>query len=215
MNGIETNRVEVGRTMTTPVSEIVKVGTQVTEVKSETSIENEVDYSIVEEEDNTIPTGERFVVQEGADGLDIVTYNVTYVNGFEMIRVETSRTTTAPVAQIVKVGTQVTEVKSETTKDNVIGYTTANQEDNTFPSGQTEVIQAGVDGYDIVTYDVTYVNGIETNRLEVSRETIMPVNEVIRVGTKISVNNIIRDIGRRRCNHLEWNRFADDSKHLT
>ena len=45
-------------------------------------------------------------------------------------------------------------------------------------------------GYDRVTYNVTNVNGIETNRVEVSRQTIAPLNEIVKVGTKISVTNI-------------------------
>ena len=162
MNGIETTSVETTRTTTGPVAEIVRVGTQVTEVKPEATTENEVAFTIVEEFDNTIPTGERIIIQNGVAGYDTVTYDVTYVNGVETNRIEISRITNVPVEAIVRVGTQVTELKAETAKDNVIGYTTANQEDNTFPSGQTEVIQAGVDGYDMVTYDVTYVNGIET-----------------------------------------------------
>ena len=57
-------------------------------------------------------------------GYDTVTYDVTYVNGIETNRVEVSRTTTAPVAEIIKVGTQVTEVKSETTTENEVAYAT-------------------------------------------------------------------------------------------
>ena len=123
VNGIETNRVEISRTTTAPVSEIVKVGTQVTEVKAETTTENEVAFTTVEEEDNTIPTGERVVVQAGVKGYDTVTFDVTYVNGVETNRVEVSRATTAPVSEIVKVGTQVTEVKSETTTEKEVGFT--------------------------------------------------------------------------------------------
>ena len=174
------------RTTTAPVSEIVKVGTQVTEVKSETTIENEVAFTTVEEDDNTIPTGERVVVQAGLKGYDTVTFDVTYVNGVETNRVELSRTTTAPVNEIVKVGTQVTEVKSETTTENEIAYATVEEFDNTIPTGERVVVQAGVKGYDTVTYAVTYVNGIETNRVEVSRVTTAPVAEIVKVGTQVT-----------------------------
>ena len=186
VNGVETNRVEVSRTTTAPVSKIVKVGTQVTEIKSETTNENEVAFATVEEQDNTIPTGERVVVQAGVKGYDTVSYDVTYVNGIETNRVEVSRTTTASVAEVVKVGTQVTEVKIETTTENEVGFATVEEEDNTIPTGDRVVVQAGVNGYDTVSYDVTYVNGVETNRVEVSRATTAPVAEVIKVGTQVT-----------------------------
>ena len=191
VNGIETNQVEVSRSSTAPVSEIVKVGTQVTEFKSETNVENEVVFITVEEEDNTIPTGERIVVQVGENGYDTVTYDVTYVNGIETKCVEISRVTTSPVSAIVKVGTQVTEVKSETTTENEVAYATVEEEANTIPIGERVVVQAGVNGYDVVTHEVTYVNGIEINSIEVSRTTIAAVNEIIKVGTKISVEDIV------------------------
>jgi uncharacterized protein YabE (DUF348 family) len=103
--------------------------------------ENTVAYQTVTEEDNTIPTGESQVAQAGADGYDTVTYDVTYVNGVETNRVEVSRTTTAPVTQIVKVGTQVTEVKTETTTENEVAFTTVEEEDNTIPTGERVVVQ--------------------------------------------------------------------------
>ncbi|WP_159072182.1 G5 domain-containing protein [Trichococcus paludicola] len=186
VNGVETNRVEVNRTTTAPVNEIVKVGTQVTEVKTETTTENKVAFSTVEEEDNTIPTGERVVVKAGVNGYDTVTYDVTFVNGVETNRVEADRKTTAPVNEIIKVGTQVTEVKSETNVEKEIAYATVEQLDNTIPTGERVVVKAGAKGYDTVTYDVTYVNGIETNRAEISRATTAPVAEVVKVGTQVT-----------------------------
>ena len=193
VNGIETNRVEVSRTTTAPVAEIIKVGTQVTAVKSETTSENEVGFTTVVEGDNAIPNGERVVAQAGVDGYDTVTYDVTYVNGVETNRVEISRITTAPVAEIIKVGTQVTDVRSETTSENEVGFTTVEEEDNTLPIGERVIVQAGVNGYDKVTYDVTYVNGIETNRVEVSRTTIAPVNEIAIKGTQ-TINDITKPV---------------------
>ena len=148
--------------------------------------ENTVAYQTVTEEDNTIPTGESQVAQAGADGYDTVTYDVTYVNGVETNRVEVSRTTTAPVNEIVKVGTQVTEVKTETTTENEVAFTTVEEEDNTIPTGERVVVQAGVNGYDTVTYDVTFVNGVETNRVEAGRTTTAPVNEIVKVGTQVT-----------------------------
>lgn len=46
------------------------------------------------------------------------------------------------------------------------------------------IVQAGVKGYDIVTYDVTYVNEIETDRVETGRITTAVVDEIVRIGTR-------------------------------
>ena len=186
VNGIEINRVESSRITTAPINEVVKVGTQVTEVKTETTTENEVSYTTVEEEDNTIPTGERVVVQTGLTGYDTVTYDVTYVNGIETNRVEADRNKIAPVNEVVKVGTQVTEVKSETTTENEVAYATIEEEDNAIPTGERVVVQKGVNGYDTVTYDVTYVNGVETSRVEVSRTATASIFEIVKVGTQVT-----------------------------
>ena len=67
-------------------------------------------------------------------------------------------------------------VETVVAKENTVAYQTVTEEDNTIPTGESQVAQAGVDGYDTVTYDVTYVNGVETNRVEVSRTTTAPVN---------------------------------------
>ena len=188
-NGQETGRVEVSRVTTAPVESIVRVGTKVVVVVTERTIvvEKAVAYPTLEQEDATLLVGERVVQQEGVDGYDTVTYDVTYTNGEETGRVEVSRVTTAPVESIVRVGTKVVVTEQETVVENAVAYPTAEQEDATLPLGERVVIQEGVDGYDTVTYDVTYTNGEETGRVEVSRVTTAPVDEIVRVGTKVVV----------------------------
>lgn len=85
---------------------------------------------------------------------------------------------------IKKATTQSTETKTETVKENIIRYATVSQEDNTLPSGQRKVVQVGVDGYDTVTYQVTYTNGVETSRIVTGRNTTAPINEIVLLGTK-------------------------------
>lgn len=82
------------------------------------------------------------------------------------------------------------EENNLTSKENVIDYRRVQQEDNTFSVGQMEVIQAGVDGYDTVTYEVTYTNGVKTGRTETGKTTTAPVDEVVRVGTQEAVKSI-------------------------
>ena len=186
-NGEETGRVEVSRVTTAPVEEIVRVGTQQIVTERITVTENTVAYQTVEQEDATLPAGERVIQQAGVDGYDTVTYNVTYTNGQETGRVEVSRVTTAPVKEIVRVGPDVVVMERTTVTENVVAYQTVEQEDATLPAGERVIQQAGVDGYDTVTYNVTYTNGQETNRVEVSRVTTAPVKEIVRVGPDVVV----------------------------
>ncbi|WP_068622539.1 G5 domain-containing protein [Trichococcus ilyis] len=162
---------------------------QITEVRTETLTENTVSFSRIEQLDNTFPAGETQIIQAGVDGYDTVTYEVTYTDGAETGRVEVSRVTTAPVDEIVRVGTQQIEVVTEriTVTENAVAYTTLEQEDASLAAGERVIQQAGVDGYDTVTYDVTYTNGEETGRVEVSRVTTAPVEEIVRVGPNLVV----------------------------
>ena len=48
--------------------------------------------------------------------------------------------------------------------------------------GEEEVVQEGQDGYTEVTYEVTYEDGVEVSREEISRKVIEPVDEIINVG---------------------------------
>ena len=192
-DGIETDREMISdRIIVSAVNKVVAVGTKVVEKKTVTETENIVAYTTLIQEENSIPMGELQLVQPGLFGYDTVTYEVTYTNGVETGRVETGRVTIVPVDEIVRIGTQVTETKTEIVEENIVAFTTAKQDDNSFPTGQTEVIQSGVDGYDTVIYEVTYTNGIETGRTEVNRTTTAPIDEIVKVGTQaLTVEDII------------------------
>ena len=90
----------------------------------------------------------------------------------------------------IKIQEITVEEHNLTSKENVVDYKRVQQEDNTFPAGQMEVIQEGVDGYDTVTYEVKYTNGVETGRTETRRTTTAPVDEIVRVGTQETVKSI-------------------------
>lgn len=74
----------------------------------------------------------------------------------------------------------VDEVVRET-----VPYTTQNQNNANEYTDYSQIIQAGVNGEDDVTYTVTYVNNVETSRVEKSRVTITAmVPQITEVGTK-------------------------------
>lgn len=66
----------------------------------------------------------------------------------------------------------------------VVSCETVYYEDATLPEGTEQVLVEGRDGEELVTAQVTYKNGEETSRVELSRKiTVQPVDTVIAVGT--------------------------------
>ncbi len=62
-------------------------------------------FDTIEEEDRSMNKGEKETTQEGAEGEDLVTYQVTYTSGKETARTEIDRETIKePVDQIIHVG---------------------------------------------------------------------------------------------------------------
>lgn len=83
----------------------------------------------------------------------------------------------------------LTEVTTETAViTEAIPNTTENREDATIESGTTKVIQEGYNGECEVTVNITYNNGVEVSREEVSRVTTKePQNKIVANGTKEKV----------------------------
>ncbi|WP_161525854.1 G5 domain-containing protein, partial [Trichococcus alkaliphilus] len=188
IKGIEKKRKLSNTEITTePINQVIAVGTKempIVTTKTEQSTEA-IPYETATQEDASLLVGETKVIQPGVDGSKTNTYNVTLTDGVETNR-ELSNTeiTIAPVNEIVAIGTKVVETKVETATENIVAFETITQEDNTIPIGETQIVQAGTEGYDTVTYEVTYANGIEMKRAETSRNTTSPVEEIITVGTK-------------------------------
>src|SRR5699024_7997336 len=185
--GEEIGREAIGEEITVkPVDEIIRVGTKITEIKEEKKTQ-EIPYETIKEEDPDLDKGEEVVDQEGVTGEKVITYEVTYVNGEEIDReIASEEVTTEPIDEIIRVGTKVTEVKEEQ-KTEEIPYETKEKEDPTLDKGEKVVDQAGVAGEKTITYNVTYVNGEEVDREFFSEEvTVEPVEEIIRVGTKVT-----------------------------
>lgn len=69
--------------------------------------------------------------------------------------------------------------------EDIVPYTTSNQDADDLPVGETRVAQVGEDGYTTVTYKITYHDLVEESREETNRVVTEPVNEIIDVGTKV------------------------------
>lgn len=75
-------------------------------------------------------------------------------------------------------------------KSEVLPFETIEEEDDTLLVGETKVTQIGVNGLEEVFYNVTFNNGEEVSRKEFHRETLNPVPEIIKIGTRIDIESI-------------------------
>ncbi len=70
------------------------------------------------------------------------------------------------------------------TEENTLKFKTEQVLNNNFEKGFTKIKQNGQTGLEEVTYEVTYVDGFETERTVLNRELIKePVNAILEVGT--------------------------------
>lgn len=188
------NQLQESKTLTNtvvisaPQNQIVHIG--VKEVKQESRAVS-IPFGTSYQYDDTLEAGKTAILQEGSMGEAVETYNVTYLKGVKIAEEFVGTTVTKiPVNQIVNTGTQLVETKAEVVTENFVPYILVEQEDSSLLKGEKKLIQTGSNGYDKVTYEVTYRNGAESNRVEVNREMIAPINEIVAVGTFLPVSSI-------------------------
>jgi hypothetical protein len=84
-------------------------------VKSVKTTES-IAFESVNQNDSSLPSGQTQVSVNGVNGVKTITYDVTYVNGKETSRKQTSSVvTTTPVNQVTLIGTYVAPAKASTT----------------------------------------------------------------------------------------------------
>lgn len=90
---------------------------------------------------------------------------------------KTRNTAPSPTPTVVTKTEQTTEP---------VGFGTQDVNDPTLSQGQTAVQTPGMNGVRTHTYQVTYINGVETGRTEISNQvTQQPVAQVVAHGTKV------------------------------
>ena len=107
------------------------------------------------------------VVRDGIKGKRVITYEVTSINGVETARELLSDTVSVqPVSRQIKRGVKkhVTEVKIETVTETIPVETVYIDDDTRYTDDPQEVISAGCNGERLLSYNVTYLDGIETKR---------------------------------------------------
>ena len=218
VDGKETRKVVSNEVTTAPVSEIIAVGTKVestsipsegtpslVEVKSELEVTTEaVTYDTIHQEDPDLLKGQTRVIRAGVTGERTILTEVTTVDGKETRKQVSNEVTTAPVTEIIAVGTKVesTSIPSEGAPNLVevkpelevtteaVAYDTIHQEDPDLLKGQIRLIQSGVTGERTILTEVTTVDGKEVRQVKSNSVTREPVTEIIAVGTKVESTSI-------------------------
>lgn len=121
-----------------------KAADPVIEEKEETVVEA-IQFQTETVKDDSIPTGETKVIQEGKDGEKTTIYTVTYTDGKETGRVVKDVKEVAPVNKIVATGTQVTETKQEE-REEAIPFVTVREPDPKMLENTEVIVTEGVNG---------------------------------------------------------------------
>ena len=194
-NGKETARTKKSEKVTKePVEEIIEVGTKKTgvETKETVTVEEKVAFKEETKVDPALDKGQTRV-EEGEEGIDEVTYEVTKVDGVEKSRKEVSRKTKKVAKnKITYTGSKAVVTTKEVTKTEEVAFQTREVENALLAEGVRRVKTAGQKGVRTIVETVTYTDGVETGRAEKSNTITTPaVDEVVEVGTKKVVAPVV------------------------
>ena len=186
VNGVEKKRDRKSQTVIKePVEEIIEVGTKKTgvETKETVTVEEKVAFKEETKVDPALDKGQTRV-EEGEEGIDEVTYEVTKVDGVEKSRKEVSRKTKkAAKNKITYTGSKAVVTTKEVTKTEEVSFQTREVENALLAEGVRRVKTAGQKGVRTI---------VETGR-EVKSNTITTpaVDEVVEIGTKKAVAPVV------------------------
>ena len=188
VNGVEKKRDRKSQTVIKePVEEIIEVGTKKTgvETKETVTVEEKVAFKEETKVDPALDKGQTRV-EEGEEGIDEVTYEVTKVDGVEKSRKEVSRKTKkAAKNKVTYTGAKAVVTTKEVTKTEEVAFQTREVENALLAEGVRRVKTAGQKGVRTIVETVTYTDGVETGRVEKSNTITTPaVDEVVEIGTK-------------------------------
>ena len=195
VNGVEKKRDRKSQTVIKePVEEIIEVGTKKTgvETKETVTVEEKVAFKEETKVDPALDKGQTRV-EEGEEGIDEVTYEVTKVDGVEKSRKEVLRKTKkAAKNKVTYTGAKAVVTTKEVTKTEEVAFQTREVENALLAEGVRRVKTAGQKGVRTIVETVTYTDGVETGR-EVKSNTITTpaVDEVVEVGTKKVVAPVV------------------------
>ena len=195
VNGVEKKRDRKSQTVIKePVEEIIEVGTKKTgvETKETVTVEEKVAFKEETKVDPALDKGQTRV-EEGEEGIDEVTYEVTKVDGVEKSRKEVLRKTKkAAKNKVTYTGAKAVVTTKEVTKTEEVAFQTREVENALLAEGVRRVKTAGQKGVRTIVETVTYTDGVETGRVEKSNTITTPaVDEIVEVGTKKVVAPVV------------------------
>lgn len=86
---------------------------------------------------------------------------------------------------------QIEKLTTYLVASGVLPFEAIEEEDDTLLVGETEVAQTGVDGFEEIFYNVAFDNnGKEISREEFHRDTVDPIPEIIKIGTRVDIESI-------------------------
>lgn len=96
-----------------------------------------------------------------------------------------------PLTILPETEKRIEDVITYLVKSDVLPYDTIEEEDETLLAGETKIAQIGTDGFEEIFYNVSYdQNGKEVSRKEISRNTLEPIPEIIKIGTRVDIESI-------------------------
>lgn len=173
--------------ISTPVNEIIEVGTGVTGQAVEHSLEV-IDYTIEIVYDSNLTSGTVQIDQKGVNGYKDVLTTTETLNGQIIGTEQTTTNQKDPLNTIIRVGTKieptpeknVVVTHEESVQPQIIEYRYNDQLD----AGTSNIIQKGQDGFTVKIISQPTVNGIPQGDPTVQLVTQDAVNTIIELGTR-------------------------------
>lgn len=173
--------------ISTPVSEIIEVGTGVTGQAVEHSLEV-IDYAIEIVYDSNLTSGTVQIDQKGVNGYKDVLTTTETLNGQVIGTAKTTTNQKDPLNTIIRIGTKieptpeknVVVTHEESVQPQIIEYRYNDQ----LTAGTSNIIQKGQDGFTVKIISQPTVNGIPQGDPTVQLVTQDAVNTIIELGTR-------------------------------
>ena len=182
-NGVPVTTEEVV-SETAPVTHVVEVGTREKTETSTRQVVEEIDFQTITRQNPDLKKGEKRVVTEGVKGRKVTEITTITVGG---ATIEDSKVieNTAPVNQVIEVGTKEDIRYDMRVEREEIAFKTVTRQTDTLFEGETREVTPGTNGRKATTYRDTYVDGVKVGSEIVGEPVVVEaVDRVIEIGTR-------------------------------
>lgn len=165
---------------------IKTIGTQRAIVEERVEqIEENIDFINKTKQIDNVPEFHQVILQSGIKGKQLLTYNVTYVDGVEVERkLIKTETIVQPQDEIIGIGTGVIEER-ETEEIVTIPTNSRMELSPDLAKGTFKILQEGKEGTITYRYRLIYKDGKLIDKILISETTINSIEEIVLVGTKV------------------------------